>query len=150
MPVFDFACKKVCATIGAMEKKIISTNKAPAAVGAYSQAVVIDGMVYTAGQIGLDPVSGAIVGPDVESQTRRVLMNLEAVLAEAGGSFSDVVKSTIYIVDMHDFPKVNEIYAGCFTDHPPARSTVQVAGLPLGALVEIEMIAYIPEGPVSF
>lgn len=133
-----------------MEKKIINTTKAPAAVGAYSQAVVVGDLVFTAGQIGLDPTSGEMAGPGIESQTRRVLMNLEAVLAEAGSSFGDVAKATIYVTDINFFPKVNEIYAEYFKDHPPARSTVQVAALPLGALIEIDMIARLSDGAVSF
>lgn len=132
-----------------MEKKIISTNNAPAAIGPYSQAVIVGDMVYTSGQIGLDPSSGELVEGGAGPQARRALMNLEAVLGEAGANFENVVKSVIYLVDINDYPKVNEIYSGCFTDHPPARSAVQVAALPKGALVEIEMIAHLSWGPVS-
>jgi len=133
-----------------MEKKTIGTSKAPAAIGAYSQAVVIGDMIFTAGQIGLEPDTGALAGPGISSQTKQVLQNLEAVLAEAGASFADVVKTTIYIKHLEDFPTVNEIYAQHFTSNFPARSTVQVAGLPLGALVEMDMVAHVTDGRVSF
>ncbi len=102
-------------------------------------------MVYTAGQIGLSPVTGNIEGDDVASQTRQVMANLAAVLKKAGASFDGVVKSSIYIVDMKDFAEVNKVYAQYFESSPPARSTVQVVALPLGALVEIDMIAAAPE-----
>jgi len=125
-----------------MPKKIIQTDKAPRAVGPYSQAVRIGDLVYTSGQLGLDPATGQFVGDDVESQTRQALDNLEAVLRAAGLSFSNVVKSTVFLVDMGDFKKVNAIYAERLgAQNCPARSAVQVAALPLGGLVEIEMIA---------
>ncbi|MBI5815261.1 MAG: RidA family protein [Nitrospinae bacterium] len=133
-----------------MEKKTVYTIAAPRPVGPYSQAVALGDTVYTAGQIGLDPKTGKLAGDDVQAQTRQVMSNLEAVLSEAGASFTNVVKTTIYLADMKDFPVVNEIYGAMFKDNPPARSTVQVAGLPLGALVEIDMIAGLPESSASF
>ena len=123
------------------DRKIIQTDFAPAALGPYCQAVVSGGFLFSAGQVGLDPASNELVGDDVESQSHQVIANLNAVLAEAGLGFDDVVKSTIYLADMGDFAKVNAIYAEAFTDHPPARSTVAVAGLPLGARVEIDVVA---------
>ena len=111
------------------------TDHAPAAIGPYSQAVEIDGWLYTAGQVGLDPATGQIV------QARRVFENLSAVLGTAGCSFSDVVKATVYVIDMADFPTLNAIYAEAMGDHKPARSTVQVCALPAGALVEIDLVA---------
>lgn len=119
-------------------------------MGAYSQAVIIGDMIYTAGQLGLDPVTGKLMGTDIESQARQALANLEAVISEAGASLNEVVKTTIYLVDLSHFPVVNELYGSIFRASPPARTTVQVAALPLGALVEIEMIAYLPDGSASF
>ncbi len=124
-----------------MSRRTINTDKAPAAIGPYSQAVVTRQMVYTAGQIGLDPATGKLAGDDIESQTRQVLSNLEEVLKEAGASFKDVVKTTIYVADMADFSKVNAVYKEKFGAEPPARSTIQAAALPLNALVEMDMIA---------
>ena len=121
--------------------KKIQTDKAPAAVGPYSQAVVSAGFLFSAGQIGLDPQSGKLVGEDVTVQARRVMENLKAVLGAAGLALSDVIKSTIFLVDMDDFARVNEIYAEALGEHRPARSTVAVSGLPLGARVEIEVVA---------
>jgi 2-iminobutanoate/2-iminopropanoate deaminase len=117
------------------------TNNAPNAIGPYSQAVSYSGWFYTSGQVGLDPATGQIVPGGFEAQARRVMANLEAVLAEAGLTFNDVVKSTIYVTDLASFPILNEIYGDALGDHRPARSTVQVAGLPMGALVEIDMVA---------
>ena len=125
----------------ALEREIISTDQAPAAVGPYSQAVRVDHTVFTAGQIGLDPASGKLVEGGIEAQTRQVLKNLAAVLEAAGSNLSQVVKTTIYLTDMDDFPVVNKVYAEFFPSQPPARSTVQVARLPLGAMVEIDAIA---------
>src|SRR3982751_6411816 len=122
-------------------KKIISTTEAPAAVGPYSQAVRVGPMLFTAGQIPLDPKSGQIVSQDVAEQTRRVLDNLTAVLKAEGMDFSNIVKTTVFMTDLGDFQTMNEIYAGYFKDQPPARSTVQVSALPKGAQVEIEVIA---------
>jgi 2-iminobutanoate/2-iminopropanoate deaminase len=122
-------------------KKIISTSDAPAAVGPYSQAVRVGSTIYCAGQIPLDPKSGQIVSGGVDVQTRRVMDNIAAVLKADGIGFDNVVKTTIFLMDLGDFQTVNEIYASYFKEQPPARSTVQVAGLPKGARVEIEVIA---------
>jgi|SRR4051812_13643433 2-iminobutanoate/2-iminopropanoate deaminase len=122
-------------------KKIISTNEAPAAVGPYSQAVRAGGMVFCAGQIPLDPKSGQIVTGDISAQTRRVMDNITAVLKADGLTFDNIVKTTIFLVDLNDFQTVNEIYGSYFKQAPPARSTVQVSALPKGARVEIEVIA---------
>jgi 2-iminobutanoate/2-iminopropanoate deaminase len=119
----------------------VSTRKAPEAIGPYSQAVVAGDLVFTAGQIALDPASMEMVGDDVAAQTDRVLQNLGAVLAEAGCSFSDVVKTTVYLADMADFPVMNEVYARHFGEHRPARAAMQAAALPKGGLVEIDAIA---------
>jgi 2-iminobutanoate/2-iminopropanoate deaminase len=122
----------------------IATKGAPAAIGPYSQAVVAPAgpLVFCSGQIALDPATGEMVGAgDVRAQTERVLENLGAVLAAAGASFASVVKTTIFLADLQDFGNVNEIYARYFPSQPPARATVQAAGLPRGALVEIEAIA---------
>lgn len=122
--------------------KELRTSAAPAPVGPYSQAVEDAGWIFLSGQIPLDPASGRIVEGDIEAQTRRVLENLRAVLAAAGASLDDVVRTTIYLVDLAVFPRVNAVYAEHFTAPPrPARSTVQVAALPLGSEVEIDAIA---------
>lgn len=125
------------------DKKIINTPDAPAAIGPYSQAVVHGGLVYTAGQIALDPATGEMVGDDVATQTRQVFQNLEAVLAAAGATFADVVKTTVFLRSMDDFAAMNEVYAGYFGDSRPARSTVQAARLPRDSSVEIECIAIV-------
>lgn len=122
-------------------KKIISTSEAPAALGPYSQAVRVGSMIYCAGQIPLDPKSGQIVSGGVETQTRRVMENIAAVLKAEGLGFQHVVKTTIFLMDLNDFQTLNEIYGSYFKEQPPARSTVQVAGLPKGARVEIEVTA---------
>ena len=122
-------------------KKIVSTTEAPAAVGPYSQAVRVGPMLFTAGQIPLDPKTGQIVAGDVADQTRRVLDNLTAVLKAEGMDFSNIVKTTVFMTNLGDFQTMNEVYAGYFKDQPPARSTVQVSALPKGAQVEIEVIA---------
>lgn len=124
-----------------MPPRTIQTAKAPAAIGPYSQAIAANGFLFTAGQIALDPSSGQVVEGDVVAQTERVLANLEAVLAEGGTSFADVVKTTVFLADMADFPRMNEVYGRAFGAARPARSTVQAAGLPRGVLVEIEAIA---------
>jgi 2-iminobutanoate/2-iminopropanoate deaminase len=120
------------------------TAAAPAAIGPYSQAVSVDGWLFTSGQVALDPATGAMVAGGFDGQARQVLANLRAVLASAGCTFSDVVKATIYVTDLGDFPRLNELYGEALGDHRPARSTVQVAGLPKGALVEIDLVARIP------
>jgi 2-iminobutanoate/2-iminopropanoate deaminase len=124
-------------------KTIISTSSAPAAIGPYSQAVVCGNLIFTSGQIGLDPESGNLV-EGVEAQARRVMENLKAVLAEAGCTFADVVKFTVFIADLKDFALVNSIMAEEVPEPFPARSCVQIAALPKGALVEIEAVAQIP------
>ena len=124
-----------------MRRTIIATNNAPAAVGPYSQGVQCGDLVYTAGQIPLDPATGQLVAGGIEDQTRQVLRNLQAILAAAGCSMADVVKTTVFLMDMADFKAMNGVYADFFPASPPARSTVQVAGLPLGARIEIEAVA---------
>jgi 2-iminobutanoate/2-iminopropanoate deaminase len=129
-----------------MTRQTISTAGAPKAIGPYSQAVVAPAgrLVFCSGQIPLDPASGEIVGAgDVRAQTERVLENLGAVLKAAGASFASVAKTTIFLADLQDFASVNEVYARYFPSAPPARATVQAAGLPKGALVEIEAIAVV-------
>jgi 2-iminobutanoate/2-iminopropanoate deaminase len=126
-----------------MKREIIATNKAPAAVGPYSQAVRAGDLLFTAGQIALDPATGRLVEGGIEDQTRRVLTNLSAVLEAAGTSLSHVVKTTVFLTDMGEFKAMNGVYAEFFPDAPPARSTVQVAALPLGSRVEIEAVAII-------
>ncbi len=122
----------------------ISTPNAPAAIGPYSQAIRVASMVYTAGQIALDAASGELVGDDAPSQTEKVLENLSEILRAAGSSLYHVVKTTVYLRDLTDFPAVNEVYARHVGSPPPARSTVEVSKLPLGALVEIEAVAIVP------
>ena len=124
-------------------KKVVQTDKAPKAVGPYSQAVRAGNFVFTAGQIPLDPVSGKVVAGGIKEQTHRALENLRAVLAASGTDFSKVVKSTVFLDDLKNFAQFNEVYAEYFPKDPPARSTFQVAGLPLGAKVEIELIALV-------
>jgi len=130
-----------------MTRSIVRTTQAPAAIGPYSQAVVVpvgdQRMVFCSGQIALDPATGAVVEGDVAAQTRQVLENLGAVLTAAGASFADVVKTTVWLADMADFAVVNAIYGERFTQDPPARATVAAAGLPRNVRVEIEAIAVI-------
>ncbi len=129
-----------------MSRQIISSTGAPKAIGPYSQAVAAPAgrLLFCSGQIPLDPQTGEMVGAgDVRAQTERVLQNLGAVLTAGGASFASVVKTTIYLTDLQDFGAVNEVYARFFTDDPPARATVQVAGLPKGALVEIDAVAQV-------
>lgn len=124
------------------KKERVHTTHAPAAIGAYSQAIKIGDFVYTAGQIGLDPKTGNLVEGRMSDQARRVLDNLSAVLEAAGSSLDNVIKTTVFITDMANFAPMNEVYKQYFnSDTPPARSTVQVGGLPLGAMVEIECVA---------
>ena len=124
-----------------MKLKAISTDKAPSAIGPYSQAVKFGSMLFCSGQIPLDPATGEIVAGNICDQTERVMDNIAAVLTASGVGFDDVIKTTIYLVDMSDFAAVNEVYGKCFHNHKPARSTVAVRSLPRGALVEIEVIA---------
>ncbi|GAC1353698.1 MAG: RidA family protein [Polyangiales bacterium] len=122
-------------------KQIVSTDRAPKAIGPYSQAVRAAGFVFLSGQIPLDPATGELVSGDIAKETQRVMHNLEAVLTAAGTSFDKVVRATIYLTDLADFAKVNEVYGACFSKDPPARATVQVAALPKGARVEIDLVA---------
>lgn len=122
-------------------KRIISTDKAPAAIGPYSQAVEANGMLFISGQIPINPTVGKIEAEDVAGQAHQVFKNIEAILSEAGYSFDDVVKTTVFIADMALFPELNEVYKQYYKSDCPARSTIAVKGLPLGALVEIETIA---------
>ena len=122
-------------------KKIVITEKAPKAIGPYSQAICTDNVVYTAGQIGLDPATMELVQGGVEAQTRQALANLKHVLESADSGLNFVVKTTVFLQDMRDFANMNMVYGEFFPENAPARSTVQVAGLPKGALVEIECIA---------
>ena len=124
-----------------MSRRAVSTAGAPAAIGPYSQGIVVDGLFFSAGQAALDPVTGILVEGGIEPETARVMANLTAVLDAAGASWGDVVKTTIFLVEMDDFATVNAIYGRFVGDPPPARSTVAVAGLPKGARVEIELIA---------
>ena len=124
-----------------MAKETVRADGAPAPVGPYSQAIVSGGFVFCSGQIALDPVTGALADHDIESETRRVLENLGAVLEAAGSSLSRVVKTTVFLRDMGDFARMNAVYGVYFPENPPARSTVQVSALPKGVRVEIECIA---------
>jgi 2-iminobutanoate/2-iminopropanoate deaminase len=125
-------------------KRIVSTAQAPAAIGPYSQAVEVNGIVWLSGQIPLDPATGQLVAGDIAAQTERVMQNLEAVLAAAGCGFEDVVRCGIFLTDLADFAQVNEVYGRRFPKEPPARATVQVAALPKGARVEIDAVAVKP------
>ena len=123
----------------------ISTKDAPAAVGPYSQGIIANGFLFTAGQVAIDPSTGTMSTGDVAVQTERVLQNLQAIITTAGATWSDVVKTTIFLKDLSTFATVNEVYARALGTARPARSTVQVAALPLGALVEIEAIVALPK-----
>ena len=123
-----------------MRLNTIAVPDAPKAIGPYAQGIVAGGFLFTAGQVGLDPATMKLVEGDVAAQTRRVFDNLEAVLAGAGATLSDVVRAGVYLVDMGDFAKMNEVFAARFGAHRPARSTVAVAALPAGARVEIELV----------
>ncbi len=124
--------------------EFIATENAPKAIGPYSQAVKAGSYVYSSGQLGIDPATGKLVGPETIPQAQQVLKNLEAVLLASGCTLSSVVKTTIFLADLADFAKVNELYAEAFGAHLPARSTVQVAKLPLDARIEIECVAFCP------
>jgi 2-iminobutanoate/2-iminopropanoate deaminase len=123
--------------------KSIHTDKAPAAIGPYSQGIVANGLLFTAGQIAIDPATGHVVPGDVVAQTERVMANLHAIIESAGASWSDVVKTTVFLHDMADFPRVNETYAKALGTARPARSTVQVSALPRGVLVEIDAVVHV-------
>lgn len=124
-----------------MDKEAISTESAPAAIGPYSQAVSNGGLVFCSGQVPLDPATGELVSGTITEETQRCMRNLEAVLAEAGAGLERILKTTIYVTDMNDFAEVNDAYGSFFDDAPPARATVGVAALPMGARVEIDCIA---------
>jgi len=128
-----------------MNRTVIHTDKAPAAIGPYSQAVKAGGLVFCSGQIALVPGTTDLVQDDVAAETRQVMKNLGAVLEAAGSGYDGVIKTTIFLSDMADFAAVNEVYGGFFGETPPARATVQVAGLPLGVRVEIEAVAMVSE-----
>jgi 2-iminobutanoate/2-iminopropanoate deaminase len=124
-----------------VRKDVISNSKAPAALGPYSQAIRWGDLIFVSGQIPIDPATSQVVGDDVAAQTERVLQNLAAVLEAAGASLSQVLKTTVYLRDLNDFGKMNEVYARFFSEQPPARATVQVARLPRDVSVEIEAVA---------
>jgi len=124
--------------------KTVHTNAAPAAIGPYSQGIVANGFLFTAGQIAIDPATGQIVNGDVAKQTERVMANLAAVLGTVNATWKDVVKTTVFLHDMGDFPVVNEVYGKALGEARPARSTVQVSALPRGVLVEIDAVVAIP------
>ncbi len=124
--------------------RVVVTESAPRAIGPYSQAIVANGLVFTAGQIPLDPATMTVVEGGISAQAEQVMRNVGAVLTAAGSSFDQVVKTTCFLTDLGDFPTFNEIYGRSFGATPPARSTVQVAGLPLGVLVEVECVALVP------
>ena len=124
-----------------MPKNVLNTPSAPSALGRYSVAVEGAGLVFISGQVAIDPSTGERAPDDVVAQTKQIMKNIEAILGDVGLGFGDVVKTTIFLADMADFPKVNEVYGAAFTDQPPARSTVEVAALPGGFQVEIETIA---------
>lgn len=125
--------------------QIVATKGAPAAIGPYSQGIKVSNLIFTAGQIALDPESMTVVPGGVAEQTDQVFRNLGAILTEAGSSLGQVIKTTVYLVDMNDFAAMNEVYARYFGDHRPARSTVAVQGLPKGVKVEIEAVAALME-----
>jgi len=127
-----------------MERHVTTTADAPAAVGPYSQAIRSGNLVYTAGQLGLDPATGKLVAGGIQAQTRQALRNVQAILAASGSGMAHVIKTTVYLQDIADFRDMNAVYATFFPDAPPARSAVQVAALPLGGLVEIEAVATVP------
>lgn len=124
-----------------MKKIVVATDKAPGALGPYSQAIEIDNLVFTSGQIPINPETGSLITGDVRKAAAQVLDNLKAILTEAGTSLDNAIKTTVYLKDISDFAAVNEIYATYFTEKPPARSCVQIAKLPLDAMLEIEVIA---------
>lgn len=135
-------CKvRLSAYICTMEKKIIRTDNAPAPIGPYNQAVQFGNILFVSGQIALDPKDGSLFVGDIAIETEKVMDNIKAILTEAGMDFSNIIKTSIFLMDMGKFATVNEVYARYFTDNFPARETVQVAGLPKGVQVEISVIA---------
>ncbi len=125
-----------------MKKRIVRTDRAPEPIGPYNQAVEMGGLVFTSGQIGMDPSTGKLVDGGIEAETVQALHNLQSVLEAAGATLSDVLKCTVYVTDMGDYPRINEVYGRFFKDGPPARSLVEVKALPAGARVEIDAIAH--------
>jgi 2-iminobutanoate/2-iminopropanoate deaminase len=128
-----------------MTKKVIFTENAPAVVGPYSQAIQAGDFIYTAGQIALDPATGKLVEGDVAAQAERAIQNIAAVLAAAGASLDDVIKTTVYLRTMNDFAAMNAVYSRLFGENRPARSTIAIDGIPLGGVFEIEVVAYKPQ-----
>jgi 2-iminobutanoate/2-iminopropanoate deaminase len=124
-----------------VERRAVHTSDAPEAIGPYSQAIVSDGYVFCSGQVPLDPSTGELIEGSIADQTRRCMASLEAILSAAGTDVANIVKTTVYLVDMNDFVEMNEAYGEFITDEPPARATVEVAGLPKGARVEIDCVA---------
>ena len=129
-----------------MGKEVVSTEKAPAAIGPYSQAIRSGAFVFVSGQIPLDPATGLVVQGDIQKQTEQVLRNLAAILEAAGSSLERVLKTTVFLRDLEDFAKMNEVYARSFPNQPPARATVQVSRLPRDVMVEIDLVAEVDEG----
>ena len=125
-----------------MKKKIIATPKAPAAIGPYSQAIRIGDFLYTSGQISLDPETMEMITGDIEVETEKVLKNIEAILKDAGLNLNNIIKTTVYLTDLSEFARMNQVYENFFTDTKPARACVQVAALPKGAKVEIDVVAH--------
>ena len=126
-----------------MKKEIIKTDNAPAAIGPYSQAIKIGDLIYTSGQIPINPKTGELISSDIKEQTKQVLENIKAILETAGSSLDKIIKTTLFISNMDEFAMINEVYSSYFGENPPARSTVQVASLPKNAGIEIEAIAHI-------
>lgn len=127
-----------------MSVETVQTSRAPAAIGPYSQGIIANGFLFTAGQIPIDPATGETIDGDINAQTERVMKNLGAILAEAGATWKDVVKTTVYLQDLSDFPRMNDVYARAMGDARPARSTVQVSALPRAVMVEIDLVALLP------
>lgn len=121
--------------------QMINTDKAPKAIGPYSQAIKYENLIFISGQIAIDPKTQELIEGDIKKQTERIMENIKAILEEAGLSLNHVIKTTIYLKDINDFPALNEVYGKYFTEHKPARATIEVSNLPKGALVEIEAIA---------
>ena len=135
-----YKCKQRI-TFASMEKKIIHTDNAPAPIGPYSQAVQFGNMLFISGQVPIDPATGNVVQGDIKTEATQVMKNLEAILTAAGMDFTNVIKTSIFLMDMGQFAQVNEVYGSYFNDAPPARETVQVSGLPKGVNVEISMVS---------
>jgi 2-iminobutanoate/2-iminopropanoate deaminase len=128
-----------------MEKKVVFTEKAPKPIGPYSQAIIAGNLIFTAGQIPIDPATNQVVQGDIKEQTRRVLENLRAILESVGATFDDVVKVTIYMKDLNEFSAMNEVYSEYFKNSPPARTTVEVSRLPRDVKIEIDLIAIVKQ-----